>query len=233
MALTAAASSLATRRGIWAVALVLAIATAVGIAVFRPGFLPNGSGSVGNAISNQVGKGVANVQALGNTVADILAGRSPGERAAGALASLKHKRLPVLHQRALPKIRRPASPLAGIVAAPAVPPIAIPPSQTPLYNVVNGTPTPVPVVATAPLPGGGPPVVFPGITPPPGGGGGIIIPPIVEVPPVTPPVIPPVIPPTIPGVPEPASWAMMLLGFALIGQAIRRDRRHPRAIAAH
>ena len=34
-----------------------------------------------------------------------------------------------------------------------------------------------------------------------------------------------VVPPTTPGVPEPASWAMMLLGFGLTGSLIRRRRR--------
>lgn len=34
-----------------------------------------------------------------------------------------------------------------------------------------------------------------------------------------------VLPPPEPGVPEPATWAMMLLGFGLIGAALRRRRR--------
>jgi len=30
-----------------------------------------------------------------------------------------------------------------------------------------------------------------------------------------------------PAVPEPATWAMMILGFGGIGMAMRRARRHP------
>jgi len=216
VAVGAFASSLATRRGA-IVAAFLAVAVALGVAIFRPAAFTDRKGPVGEAISNQVAKGVANVQALGNSVADILAGRSPGERLAGVLANLKHRRAPALHQRALPKVRRPASPLANIVAAPAAP-IIPPPAGTPLYNVVNSAPV-VPAVAATPAPGA-PPVIFPGFTPPPGGGGGIIIPPIVETPPVTPPPV--VTPPTTPAVPEPTTWAMMLLGFAMIGFAVRK-----------
>lgn len=229
MAIGAIASSVATRRGAAVIALMVALAAALGVAIFRPDFLPNrgGGGPVGEALTNQVAKGVANVQALGSTVADILAGRSPGERLAGVLANLKHKRAPALHQRALPKIRRPVNPLGAIVAAPSAPLVVAPPAETPLYNVVNGTPTPVPVVAATPAPGEVP-VVFPGFTPPPGGGGGFVTPPIVQVPPVTPPITPP----TTPGVPEPSTWAMMLLGFAFIGQALRNRRRTSLPIAA-
>jgi len=227
VAVGATASALLTRRRAFLAAIFAAIAAAIGVAVFRPAFFP-GAGPA----SDQLGRSLANVQALGDTVADIFAGRSPGERLAGALAMLKHRRAPILHQRALPKIRKPASPLAGIVAAPPVPPV-IPPAGTPLYNVVNAPP--VPVEAT-PSPGGAP-VIFPGFTPPPGGGGGVIIPPAVEVPPVTPPVTPPitppVIPPTTPGVPEPTTWAMMLMGFLFIARAYRQHQLRSSPIAAH
>jgi len=222
VAVAALASSVATRRGALVAAFVVALAAALGVAIFRPELIPGRAGPVGEAVSSQVAKGVANVEALGSTVADILAGRSPGERLAGVLANLKHKRAPALHQRALPKVRRPANPLGAIVAAPPVPPI-VPAPETPLYNVVNGTPAPV-VAAATPIPGGTP-VVFPGFTPPPSGGGGFVTPPIVEV-----PVTPPVTPPITPSVPEPSTWAMMLIGFALIGRALRQ--RHSLSIAA-
>ena len=46
---------------------------------------------------------------------------------------------------------------------------------------------------------------------------------------ITPPDTPvtPVVPvtPVTPGVPEPATWAMMLLGFAMIGSAVARKAR--------
>lgn len=228
MAVIAAASSPVARRSILIAVLIAGLVAALGIAVFRPGMLPSGTGRTGDRISEQVGKGVADLAALGNTVADIFAGRSPGERLAGVLANLKHKRHAVLHERALPKIRRPGSPLGAIVAAPAIPPIASPPPETPLYNLVNGVPAPVAVAQATPP--GGPPIVFPGFTQPPGGGG-IIIPPIVTTPP---PVPPPETPPTTPGgVPEPSAWAMMLLGFAMIGYAVRRAGIAADSIAAH
>jgi hypothetical protein len=216
VAVTAALSSLASRRGAIIAAALLALAAAVGIAVFRPGMMPNGSNPFGSNVAQQVGNGVDRLKAIGNTVAGIFGSRSPGERVGGVLASLKHKKQ-AIHERALPKVRGPISPLAGIVGAPPIPPIAAAPPENPLYNVVNGAPAAIPAVAATPLPGGAPPIVFPGITPLPGGGGGIIFPPIVET-----PVIPPVIPPTTPGVPEPATWAMMLIGFGMIGHALRR-----------
>jgi hypothetical protein len=40
---------------------------------------------------------------------------------------------------------------------------------------------------------------------------------------VTPPVVIP--PPTTGAVPEPSTWAMMLLGFAMIGRVLRTRRR--------
>jgi hypothetical protein len=229
MALSAAASSLAARRGA-VIALFVAIATALGIAVFRPGMFSGEPSAGGTEVGQQVGKGISSLKNLGDTVAGMFGSRSPGERAAGVLANLKQRRHAPLHQRALPKIRRPANPLGAIVSAPPAPPV-VPAPSTPLFNVVNAAPTPpVPVAAVAPP--GAPPVIFPGFIPP--GGGGVIIPPPQtppDTPPVTPPVIPPVIPPTTPGIPEPATWAMMLIGFAMIGGGVRR-RRAVLAIAA-
>ena len=210
-----------------AIVLALALAAAVGISSFwRP------QGENGNAVQNALNAGASGVgnalSSAAKSVADLFAGRSPGERAEGTLANLKHRRLAGLHERALPKVRRPgaASPLAGIVGAtPVVPPAEVlPPPAAPLYNVVAGGPG-APVAA--PPPGGGP-VIFPAIPPPPGGGGGVIFPPPVTPPPVTPPpVTPPITPPVVipppptGSVPEPSTWAMMLLGFAMIGRAVR------------
>jgi hypothetical protein len=223
VAVSVAASSVATRRGA-VIALFVAIAAALGIAVFRPEMF-TGGGPAGQTASDQIGKGFNSLQGLGNTVARLFEGRSPGERIAGALASLKHPRRAVLHQRALPKIRRPASPLAAIVGAPVVPPIAPPAQETPLFNVVNDVPT-APLLVAAALPPGGGAVIFPGFTPPPGGGGGgIIVPPVVTAPPPETPVTP-VTPgtPGTPAVPEPTTWALMLMGFAMIGRAARTPR---------
>ncbi len=55
-----------------------------------------------------------------------------------------------------------------------------------------------------------------------GGGGGSITNP---APPVTPPA------PPVGVVPEPATWAMMILGFGLIGSALRRAGRRVRYVA--
>ena len=189
-------------RGRDAVAAVgLCAAAALSVATFSN---PRLAHALGEGLSESV-QGV-------KTVAAMLAERSPGERPEGALASLKHKRQAALHQRALPKVRGPTA-YETLAGPPPSPPIA-PPPEAPLYTTVAGGP-PVPVQTTPGSTGGGGPPVLSSI-PPPGGGGGFAPPPIVttqtpEVPetPVTP-------------VPEPATWAMMILGFALIGRTLRR-----------
>lgn len=193
----------------WIGALILiGIAAAVGIGVYYRNAYPLGnSGSpVVDALSQKIHQGMNGM----NTVADMLLGRSPGERAAGALANLKQKRLAAPHERALSKVRRsvPQSPLAAIVGSPDVqlPPVAaLPAPGTPLFNSIT---TP-PVTAESPSP-----TNFTGVPAPPAGGG-LIIPPVITQ------VVPPSPPPAQP-VPEPASWAMMLLGFAFIGYICRR-----------
>lgn len=226
----AAGSSFTGRRaiGIGIALLALAVAAALSISSFwRPG--GGGDGAASNGIQRALNVGANGLNnALGavQSVADMLAGRSPGERAEGTLANLKHRKLVGLHERALPKVRRPGatSPLAGIVGAAPVPPAEeLPPPAAPLYNVVAGGPgAPVP----APPIGGGGGVVFPGIPGAPGGGGGVVLPPPAIGPPVTPPVTPPVVvPPQTGSVPEPSTWAMMLLGFAIIGRGLRRRRQ--------
>jgi hypothetical protein len=193
--------------------LLVGVVVALGVATYRPDLLPGRARPVADRVINGIGRQASEAA---KTVASLFEARSPGERLAGALASLKQKRQPLLHERALPKVRRPLSPLAAIVAAPP-PPIA----TVPVFEAVGG-PKPggpgVPVALTTP-PGGGP-VVFP-FTPLPGGGGGVILPPPTTI---TPPPGPPIVPttPTPSGVPEPGSWAMMLLGFVLIGGALRR-----------
>jgi len=162
-----------------------------------------------------VGDGINNSVAGIKTVAAMLAERSPGQRPDGALASLKHKRQAALHERALPKIRGPVpppSPYAALLGAPVSPPLP-PPPEVPLYNMVAGTP-PVIVPGTGtPVGGGGPPILSE--IPTPGGGGGVFSPPVVASTPESPPI--PVTP-----VPEPASWAMMLIGFAMMARSLRR-----------
>lgn len=232
--MNALAASLSTKRAA-IVVLALLIAAAVGVAVLNERGMfgrPGSSGNVAGTVRTGVQAGIDSLKAVGDSVASLFDSRSPGERAAGLLANMKHKRQSALHQRALPKVRRgPVNPLAGIVGAvPTPPPVEAPVITQPLDKVVNGTPTGP--VAISPPPGGvvgGPGGGFPGVFVPGGGGGGVIIPPPAVNPPVTPPVNPPitppvVIPPTTSGVPEPSSWAMMLVGFLLIGGAARRSR---------
>jgi hypothetical protein len=203
--------SLMTRRNA-VIAVLLALAAVVGLAIATRPDLANLAGDrFGSAVSQGVKDGVQGIK----TVAAMMAERSPGERAKGALASLKHKRVAELHERALPKVRAPSppiSPLAAIITAPPTPPALPPVAQTPLFGLVAAPPVVPPVTGG----GGGSTLVGPpsfSDIPPPGGGGGSIVPPIVtqELPP--------------PAVPEPDTWALMLLGFAFTGLALRRDRR--------
>jgi hypothetical protein len=206
------AASPATRRIALIVGL-LALAAVIGFAIYdRAVYRPGADG--GSSLSRAAGQAAQQAANGFRSVADLLAERSPGERVKGALANLKHRLLPALHQRALPKVRRPAA-APPISEAGSPPPAVLPPAAAPLYNMVTAPP-----VLTTPPGVVGPPGGFP-IPPPPGGGGGIIIPPPVVIPP-GPPGPPP---PGPPGVPEPASWAMMLLGFAAIGHALRRRDR--------
>jgi hypothetical protein len=52
-------------------------------------------------------------------------------------------------------------------------------------------------------------------------------------PPVVPPVVPPPVPPPpppVPPIPEPATWLSMILGFFVVGVAIRRARFRPKPL---
>lgn len=153
-------------------------------------------------------------QAIGSfrTIAEMLADRSPGKRAEGMLISLKPPRRPAIHERALAKVRKPIpailqGPLDG-VAAPSSGPQALPinPGSAPIYQIVSGGAPP----AGLPLdrvPGGGPigiggpgtPTLLPAS---PSGPTGLLASPV----------------------PEPASWTMYLLGFALVGASLRSSR---------
>jgi hypothetical protein len=144
------------------------------------------------------------------TVAAMLAERSPGQRPEGALAQLKHERAAALHERALPKVRGPAPSAYEALAGPAPSLPIAPPPEAPLFATVAGGPTPI--IPPVGGPAGGPPILsnIPG----PGGGGGF-------TPPVQTTAEVPLTQPTTP-LPEPATWAMMVLGFGLIGRALKR-----------
>jgi hypothetical protein len=203
LAAKAAAVAKSPRTAVGAVLLALAAASAI-TTWTRP--------DVKQAIGDVASRGVAGF----NSVAALIAARSPGERPAGELASLKSKRQAAPHERALAKVRRAApGTLASIVAPSAAPPVIVPPiAAAPLFNAV----APPPVIAAATPISGAPPGGFPAITPLPGGGGGVIVPPVV-IP--SSPVIP--VTPAAP-LPEPSAWAMMLIGLVMIGRLVERSR---------
>lgn len=165
-------------------------------------------------VGDRVNEGVRGFE----TVAAMLAERSPGQRPGGALANLKQKKSPA-EAAAAPLGRHLIPPVAGLMGTPSVP-LIIPPVMAvpPLYNVVAGSP-PVSIIPTAAGGGGGPPILSE--IPPAGGGiGGIVAPPPIitqEVPPA---------PAATSAVPEPESWVIMLVGFATIGGALRRKERN-------
>lgn len=141
------------------------------------------------------------------TFLDMMNYRSPGERTE---ARLVEKQRPlftdVLSERdSAPEAIPPA--LVELVAPEMVMPAI--PVEAPLYALS---------FPAGPLIGPpGVPIVPPGFIGPPGGGGGGFVPP-----PVTPPGPPNPPPPPPPGVPEPATWLSMLMGFGILGSAFRR-----------
>jgi hypothetical protein len=192
------------RRGVLAVGGI-AIAAAVSVATLSSPWL-------GHVVRDGISESLHGVQ----TVAAMLAERSPGARPEGALANLKHKRQAALHQRALPKIRSPYAPPTAyeVLASPPSGPPIVPPPQAPLFSTIAGGPP----IAVPPANGatpGGPPFLSDIPIPGGGGGGGVFSPPVTLATPQVPPTL-------VESVPEPASWAMMLLGFVLIGRALRR-----------
>ena len=144
----------------------------------------------------------------------MLAERSPGERTKGELIKTKQAALAdAPTQRALGKITKPEAPKELVEAiAPPIPVIEeLPPVA--LKDDIG------PILLTPPPAGGG--IIAPPQAPPPGGGG--------PTPPPPPPGVNPPPPPPPPAVPEPGTWATMLLGFGLTGWAMRRRRRQTTA----
>lgn len=145
------------------------------------------------------------------TLSDLLNARSPGERTQGELSNTKHKHA-VLAEREpdAADIREPLKNLAEALAP-----------MGPAAVTFDGAPQ-VPEFAMELPP---PPSIFspPGgvVIPPPGGTpGGPGGPP--DQPPINPPPNPP--PPNPPPpLPEPGTWMMMIVGFAIVGHALRRD----------
>ena len=155
---------------------------------------------------------------------ELMHQRSPGKRTIAQLAQTKHKKA-ALHQRALPKVRRlPAVAMAPMPAFPA----ELPPA---LVDLV-APPVPMQLASLEALPVG--PFAEQPLWPfPPSAPGGFILPPPAETGTTTPPpvVVPPVVGPPAAAVPEPQSWALMLIGFGMIGWTLRR-RSRPEQTAA-
>ena len=135
------------------------------------------------------------------SIADLFAQRSPGERTAAVLTKTKHKYSAVLAERSVPEV-------------PVIPPLlaeALLPAQ------------PLPELPELELAQAGPPI--PSIFIP---GGAVIFPPGPPGPPGPPPPPPP---PPPPAVPEPGTWATMIVGFAIAGMQLRRRRAVEPAIS--
>ena len=168
----------------------------------------------------------------------LFAERSPGGRAEGALIPVKERVLSTIRDRdpagTLPGVEDPV--VAGVPEAPG------PAGPAPEERVLSGEREGLPGGGGAPGGVGGPGGFAPfsmgpgGLIPenfmtaPPGGGDpGVPGDPGPDpgFPPGPPP--PPGIldPPGVSPVPEPATWAMMILGFFAIGAALRRRARNP------
>lgn len=189
-------------------AVGLGAAAAISVATFS-------NSRLGQMFSERVTDGVQGVK----TVAAMLAERSPGQRPEGTLANSKRRRQAALHERALPKVRGPGPAAYEALASP--PPVTVvPPVTTPLYQAVTAPPVPVALVPTGST-GGGPPILS--SIPLPGGGGGFT-PPLVTT--ATPEVPATPATPAAP-VPEPTTWTMMLLGFAMMARVLKRAAGTP------
>jgi hypothetical protein len=144
----------------------------------------------------------------------MMSDRSPGGRTSAELVT-KHKRAAAAPtEHALGKIHNPAPPPFASAIAPVPPSIAeLPPFETALANSP-------PLFMAPPPPGSGGGIVPTAETPPGGGGGGCCgggggggdnpTPNPTDSP---------------PPVPEPGTWATMLLGFGMTGLLMRRRRR--------
>jgi hypothetical protein len=159
----------------------------------------------------------------------MMADRSPGDRTKAELTKTQRRAAPPT-QRALGKITKPEPPKEFTEAiAPPIPKIdEIGTALAPPVDIG-------PLLLTPQPPGGGGIIIPPSAPPgggggpnppstPPGGGGGPNPPPDDGTPPPCEDCTPtPVINP--PAVPEPGTWATMLMGFGLVGWLMRRRRR--------
>jgi hypothetical protein len=191
--------------------------------------------AIGSA--STVGEGLLNAGvAAAREALDVMDQRSPGERTEASMTKGKPRIDVDRVARALPRIRdarassQPPATAQSLVAA-----AAAAPDEAFAAPAAAGAPV---AFAGAPggVGGGGPGGVF---FPPFGGGGGgggggglVFVPPGEETPetPGTPPGTPGTPPTSTAPIPEPASWAMMIMGFAVAGVFARmRSRRRSEA----
>ena len=148
----------------------------------------------------------------------ILDGRSPGERGPGALFQTK------LLDNLMDAAAMPAAPQSNLMApsslpevpqafAAIVPPDEMPAAGTPADGGIMLPPVPIGLDANA----ASRPTVAPFLP--------------VLLPPQTGPILQPAATAPVSGVPEPATWAMLLSGFFTIGCTIRHARRASRPAA--
>jgi hypothetical protein len=163
------------------------------------------------------------------SILDILTGRSPGERGSGALFLKKdkarhHSPRDITARRALDR-RMPGRP--GETSAPVADTASPLEALLWLPAPIPGWETPVPATPSSeggPAPLGGSPGMLPigGFVGGSGGAGGSGPNPLNPDTPTVPPVT---ISPHAPAVPEPQTWATMLLGLFACSAALRHRRR--------
>lgn len=183
----------------------LALAAIVSTALAGGGFLALGSGMGGQAVEAAVAKA--------ESLADLIGQRSPGERTTAQLTKTRHvralARTRARHHSDLPS----PTELARVLMPPPHPEVSTD-FAAPLPVASSTMPPPVAaLMVPAPAGGGGG-----GLVAPPGGGGGVSPPGQTETFPNEPRE------PVTSAVPEPGSWALMLLGFGLIGWRARLRR---------
>jgi hypothetical protein len=152
-----------------------------------------------------------------NSLSDLLNRRSPGQRTTAQLTKTKHTRKPLKQSAAAPPDRSPAAPpiiskgdfgqVSQLLIGP--PSVDIAP---PITSASITIPTLPEVIGSGGGGGSGPGA---GGSPPGGGGNG----------PVSFPASQPHNPIPVTSLPEPGTWATMLLGFGLVGWRIRRGAK--------
>jgi hypothetical protein len=154
-------------------------------------------------------------------LASLMQARSPGMRTSAAVSTKNPIVQPAVFKPTMapaPQVLGERTPAAVAVPAQAAPPLApavlAPPPGSPIAPAVAAAAVPAVVVPAAAVAAGGGGSALAGLAALPiipavlggGGGGGVSV-------------------SAAPAVPEPATWLMMIAGFAVIGSALRRRRR--------